>query len=745
LTLARNVLLYTILIDEAESDSCPLGLWHLFYDFSIDMANFDLIFQQSTKLCQLSDSLATWHESEYGQSLRMVNSETLSILNHYWDKYRSNLCGTTPFMNKFQAARRKEYEGQIRGKHYLGLSASGGTLCQVVPALDRKAESLTLGYSLWECGHLHHHDDDAGYRNYANPLFAFSELAGNQFAINCNVAPILGFHLVNTLATLHSKNKENTVSVQKLAADSARNEFYSWCDAFRRVIREMKTGGHPGICIRFVVAEAVLCSIGLNSLQTGHVSGNIYSRPWSAHPLQFNGYGGKNPAPTSFNVIDTAFLPDKIGLLNLLLQIVPLLKPSASVLYTGLNAYSVKEESDFLTKMLCGDVTTMCAFFGIAPTSYLTRLTTRAYNQDNPTYEYSKTPVNNRVTWRLTTAGDSQSNPAHAFPCCKSDELITFMFSVYLKMFNRQSLIDASDTPPSVRTFYTRNSFAQLMSFVGEYNVIQELQLHFNLSAAYSEEASEEPLGNNPDISRRRNDTGVLSRHHPPETTAVVITLPRGKIQPIYNEVARTGVSLAVVFRVLFFMFDRGIPQENRFQSIHPVFGKLITAEDGESGTIETDLSGWDGRSDLQLCMYIPTITCLIRDPLEGFFSVRLFPDLSVFNTFKGRFGKDLEVFKVPLFDKNNVHLFEALPHLKPLTPVYPQPCVTADLAEETDTALVNYPLYNLQHQKYHTLISKYGRMVPPYGLPKSSFDHLLPLQPYFPATSNRDAHFRIP
>jgi hypothetical protein len=172
-------------------------------------------------------------------------------------------------MDKFKAARRKEYEKEIRSKASLGLSASGGALCQMVPVLDRKAESLKLGNFLWECGQLHHHDDDAGYRSYAYPLFAFSELAGSQFAINCNVASILGFHLVNTLATLHSKNKENNVGIPKMAADSARNDFYSWCDAFRRVIREMKTGAHPGICVRFVAAEAVLFSIGLNSLQNG--------------------------------------------------------------------------------------------------------------------------------------------------------------------------------------------------------------------------------------------------------------------------------------------------------------------------------------------------------------------------------------------------------------------------------------------------------------------------------------------
>jgi hypothetical protein len=85
--------------------------------------------------------------------------------------------------------------------------------------------------------------------------------------------------------------------------------------------------------------------------------------------------------------------------------------------------------------------------------------------------------------------------------------------------------------------------------------------------------------------------------------------------------------------------------------------------------------------------MYIPTITCLIRDPREGISSVRLFPDISVFNAFKGRFCQDLEVFKVPLFDKKNIHLFEALPRLKPPTAVYPQPYVTADLAEEMDAA----------------------------------------------------------
>src|SRR2546423_13692956 len=82
LTVARNVLLYSLLIDDCKFETTR-DFWSLFFDLYINSPTRQLIRQQSEKLVSLSASLQDWGNSPYGTHLRMVDSDTLNKLRHY--------------------------------------------------------------------------------------------------------------------------------------------------------------------------------------------------------------------------------------------------------------------------------------------------------------------------------------------------------------------------------------------------------------------------------------------------------------------------------------------------------------------------------------------------------------------------------------------------------------------------------------------------------------------------------------
>ena len=101
--------------------------------------------------------------------------------------------------------------------------------------------------------------------------------------------------------------------------------------------------------------------------------------------------------PTSFNIIDTGFLVDYVGLLNILPCVIPLLKDRASVLYTSTQVGTSQAEPNLLARLICGDVGIMSTLLGIAPTPYITCTTTRFYHVDSPAFASMHSLEINRV------------------------------------------------------------------------------------------------------------------------------------------------------------------------------------------------------------------------------------------------------------------------------------------------------------------------------------------------------------
>ena len=97
-----------------------------------------------------------------------------------------------------------------------------------------------------------------------------------------------------------------------------------------------------------------------------------------------------NP-PREYNVFDSGYLLDDIGLMNILPRVAAFLKPTNSLLNTN-----TKSEDVDLEKLLCGNFEIMCTLLGITPTNYLTLITTKS----NARTRNSWRPNTSRIHWQ---------------------------------------------------------------------------------------------------------------------------------------------------------------------------------------------------------------------------------------------------------------------------------------------------------------------------------------------------------
>lgn len=454
-------------------------LWSVFYNFYIDNEKFELIRNQSQKLVRLSDSLKSWEASEYGGFLRMVNDETIALLHQTWTDYSSPRNSTSEFIDDFT-------DGMDVGYHKLFLSNGADALCRSAGAQcnsfqKENMEEYGLGpVSFWEKGDCESGElsEDPSRNRLYNPLFAYSSTGGKQFLVSPETWPLEGFHLATAFSALTSDSlyyQQHTGSetILEQAAVAAKLQFETWCASFRKI-------PSGALILRFVMADAVAFCIKLRQMkQSLQESSNcLYSRPWSTTALRLDGSDYRNPLAaahlTTFNVIDCAYLANKVGFLNLAPHLVPVLDSHSSVLYAGMKLPKLEHEKSLLSVMLASiDIGAVCCFLGIVPTTYISGLSTRAYHQGHPTLgphpimtPKKPHPVSNRITWTLSTSLDPTSNLASTRIFIVPDALANFGSSLLLDMF--PNLFTPDGIPLIKPQRYTITSFAALVAFFRE-------------------------------------------------------------------------------------------------------------------------------------------------------------------------------------------------------------------------------------------------------------------------------------
>ena len=752
--LARNILLFSLLMDNAKTkETVTLDYWSIFYDLHVDAQTFDAIRKQARVLVTASKDMESWTSSAYDRVLRIVNTETLSLLNEYWTKYALYTDQDRTHYYRFRGECKRVVE-----------SAPGGYNVQTVQTLARSfgprlwnGMTLTEHYTnyFWRSGSLEKpsHPQD----RQCNPLAVFSAAAGDRFSVHYRTNPLAGFHLAAALTELSSDSqfpvtKEN--SKQKVLI-AAKLEFKAWCTAFQKIVATTSEGKSKSgrLRLRFFVGDAVNYCLAMKQLRTNQNDEfNAYSRPWSTSPLRLDGPGfpnGFDRAPLSFNIIDAGNLADDVGFLNILIATIPLLEQSASaVLYTEtMKSYPPQgTASGLFAEMLCTeDIPTMCALLGMVPTPYVTGVSAQSVDG---AYIDVNLPVYNRINWKIATSLDPKVNPAEAKMAADPKTLVKLLYDVYLEMFSHESggykdrILDIFSSPGGrfryPQPHYSRGSFAAFLAFlktrvsvdwtnlmdtlitllekggtdkrlVGRNNLL-ELFLQLHLLGVYTKFPYDEPIHPPPDcggapISPYRHDRGLLKEPSPAKIGCLILTVPRRKLRVLYKSSVDDGHRAPMIFQL---HLHSKIFQET-FTSLHPVFGKLTSSSDGRICDIERDASGWFGQSDLHLCVLVPTWLLLATNPKELEVSLRLFHEHSITLQMKRVLNADLEVFRARLLSTEYVHLCENFPGLK-VPSTDPVPPVKSNIAFTDDNHEIALPLLTPGTQTFTTPITITGK-----------------------------------
>jgi len=697
--LARNILLFTLLLDNGGKSVNP-KIWNIFHDFYIPSDAFSLVRNQSAKLVLLSSNLESWNNSPYGQILHILDTETLQKVNAIWTKYANASNSKGEIHKHFREAIEK-----IVREHY---TESDKPHHESIPSLTRSFGLLSVNsihvssllmQQFWATGVTDKRDLPTD--PICNPLFVFSAVAGDKFVLNWKMTPLAIFHFVHVAQQFYQSSRK----VEDFATEvlnSAKKQFEEWSNAFITSTKQ----DCSGIILRFVVADPIALSFALQQRTSSNLPKPFinYSALWSGTELVFDAIDERQ-MPIKFNVIDSSTLCDHIGAINILIATIPLMQQSpASTIQMELTTRPWSEETMLLHQLLLTDPTFMCILLNIAPLPYLTGITTRGLLQDTPTlFDFSGArPANalERIIWKRPCSGDSLITEQTKLSF-DPDDFVKVLMSIYTEMFvNVQQYGSPQGTTKPHH--YTPAGFAALLAFLKPRIAVNWVHV-MNLFIGR--------LGTEPPVSAKRlsadimqqldffgvltttifspsrfrleasdlSGTGVLSLPTPPETTIVVLSVPRHLVQPIYQKVQSTDMQCDFVITLY---YDDG--SYHIYSSPMPVFGSLQMDANGQTCHIETDMAGWNGSSDVHFCLSIKTRSLLdtLEAPGRKFLSLNLRGNAK--KIFRNEYGTDLQIFKAALCDETKIRLVSYISRH------HPTPVVTTLSPEHRGTSPTN-------------------------------------------------------
>ncbi|KAA6408388.1 MAG: hypothetical protein FRX48_08130 [Lasallia pustulata] len=696
--LARNILLFTLILDYADGSKDP-SIWNIYYHLFLDNESLELLHIQTQKLQSFSTSLQSWHSSKYGRLLRICDQGTLLRVRRIWNSYSSsNLSGEdkTSYKKRFesgiQTARDTQAEHFGHGKVVTGFRSAA-------PISTPSMKDLPdLFQHFWEHGVT---DDDRGSLSksrFPNPMFAGS--LEDAFTLHYGTDPLLGFHLATAYASLTSgsplKSSGNSHLHKVVAA--ARLQFREWSTSFRKHAQKNLT-------IRFFVGDALAFCHTLQHMHTpdDRSQSNWYRDQYHLDPLILDGedYASKGNAPLLFNVIDTSNLLDHVGAINILVAASPLLENSISAtLYTEALVKKKEDLKALVDSILCGHFPTLSILFGLMPIEYWTNSTATSSAEE---HLFGKVisimsdrggntgQMHNRITWRRFAA-ESTAVPVIRFD---GPELAHILYQLYLKMFQNEdmkqlfSTIDLQTIQNSSVLHYHRGSLASFLRFVKKRvvvdwnelmdvflgliendstllmgrNYIQELYLQLHLLNLYTVATFRPPL-NRPSHFQALKGLGAWKDI--PAVICITLKVPRAKLWAI-TEVPLKKLGTPILHCILQSSSEyRGGQWQNIFAVVQLAFGEITTSgsrcnDDFRVNVLE-DMHSWKGRSSLIVSFLVPSWVVLLEPHAATVaFGVQSTPQSM--RTFMNRLGVNMNIYQTMLGNEDNVYITKYRPN----------------------------------------------------------------------------------
>lgn len=696
--VARNILLYTLLIDDKEGRRTEM-IWNIYYHLFLDDASLELLENHSKNLCALAASTTSWHDSEYGRLIRFCDQRTLKIVREIWSSQSiSDLkkVERANYANRFKSSIHKSLEMKRQ------LIGDGLIMTGIRSAAPVSMESLkdlpTLHKRYWDHGITDDDPDNLSKATQPNPMFAAS--GTDSSSVHYGTDPLYGFHLATAYLPLTA---ESPLSPETSPGDShvhkvvstARLQFQTWAGAFRKWTSQNKI-------LRFFAGDAytfchTLQYVGIARVQT---AAHHYTSVYGLDPLLLDsGDYTVGKAPLSFNVIDTSNLIDHFGSINLLVATSPLLKdtPSAN-LYTESLVQREESQKTSMDNLLCGDPRTLSMLLGLFCAEYWTNATVVSYVDEGiigKTLSSDSGQMLSRLTWKRPISAPLDKPQKLLCISFDTDDLAYILYQVYREMFQHEDIqklygglslrgIQKSSVPA-----YHRGSFASLLNFVKSRvkvrdwdkvidpllvlisndpgiimggNYIQELYVQLEFLGIYSMPRQ----GLHRVDGRSKSLNGLSAWQEIPVIVCVTLEVPRAKLRVLTN-FAPTKLGTPIL-RCQLLASDSymGPPWHNIFSILHMAFGKITTSGSRDSDSFEVHVTedelGWTGSSSLIVTFCAPAETLLLDSKNATVeFGVQSTP--SSLGTLQRLLGPDMNIYKTTLGDAKHVYLTKSPPN----------------------------------------------------------------------------------
>ncbi|KAG8669903.1 hypothetical protein FPOAC1_009305 [Fusarium poae] len=680
--IARNAFFLIFLLDE----DCKLSneqLWNVYYHFYVDEETAAAVLQTATKLLTASKSLAEWNTSNFANSIKFCDADSLSDVRRVWMiiKNAAAKCQSGDYMETFQQNVKpsKDHHDEMIGERGANISA----MRSAAPlSLQAGVELIEVSREYWKEGTV---TPRQATDKSPNPLLV--SLLSDNSLLHYGSDPIMGFHLATAYAALLEGSPLEPKGPKQdfPASAAAKSQFNEWIAAFKSLKKN--------ILIRFAVADALtLC----HSFQTAQATGkpaNLYRRTWDSRSLvlDLKEYGKGGTGPSSFDMIDTSNLCDHIGALNILVAVGPLLKdePWAS-LFTELLLKSGNSKDNGLDKLLCGHAPTISLLLGFSPVQYWTNAKVESHVDEIliglMNRKKGETQTRTRLAWKRNTRFSDQAS--HGKLHIESKQLIKLLSPLYDYMFEAENITKAQSMDHRSYSYghFNRASFAAMLKlvmtrvatewptmcsalidsiaqehrFLLASNGMQDFCLQLHLHGVNTEPWIIQE-------SRSIPENGGFNRWKSlPPVVAVTIVIPRNAVARLYKhkEKAYSKVSPPLVGSVRS-SHNATEAWQNMFGDIQIAFGNVETKkmpdDDEFQVTIERDRAGWDGDSPLVASFYVPTST-LQNEPKSALIGLCVPPTGQNSVIFGSILGMTMTVFETRIDDRSSVFITKHLP-----------------------------------------------------------------------------------
>ena len=461
--LARNLILFTYLLDNipkpisAKSDGHVDKrlniLWNIFYHIYLPDNDVTVLTDHVSKLIGISETLAIWSTSQYGNVVNFTSQTSLADVRSFWQQYAKTKAYNHDELISFEASARstlttiEQRLSDPMAGNPLGYRSTGAHSYYSAEAM------LAANRAYWKTGVVAGNSRDmmalkSASGSRLNPTMVISSAPSGAFSVDDEPDPLHNFHLAEVFDTDMTSGQRK----ERLAA-VAKAQFRVWCHSFAKHIHRDNVNilVHSGDAVNFCY-----------ELQDHHPSGtclpkftHFYTRPWSAESLSLVAPEFQSISE-SFDVIHASNLVDSVGLLNILPATIPLLRLSPfSTLYTECQLLAAEDPVDTLNALLFTDATTFTLLLGLAPAAHLTGFGTdsvgieafhlkHAWNKRN-----GQRKLRMLIPWKWPVSGDTYASEANEGSfgsflkpiSMDPEELAKWLFKLYLSMFNYENLI----------------------------------------------------------------------------------------------------------------------------------------------------------------------------------------------------------------------------------------------------------------------------------------------------------------